>query len=110
MQNVAIKFESVRVLNDENAEAEGCGSYEVNRQVTMIRVRMLVRLSDLYIEILELSPQGNTDFVTDGSHRGNLSKDLQLIDAQWTTRDSGRSGKLQLRAAPSAICAPASSL
>jgi len=109
-QNVVITLESVRALNDQNAEALGCGSYEVNRQVTMIRVRMFVRLSDLYVEIMELSPQGSTSFETDGSHRGNLSKDLQSIDTQWTTRGSGQRGELHLRAASSAVCAPASSL
>jgi hypothetical protein len=110
VQNVVITLESVRALNDQNVEAVGCGSYEVNRQVTMIKIRMFVRLSDLYVEIMELSPQGNTSFETDGSHRGNLSKDLQLIDAQWTTRGSGQRGELHLRAASSAVCAPASSL
>ena len=110
IQNVVITLESVRALNDQNVEAMGCGSYEINRQVTMIKVRMFVRLSDLYVEIMELSPQGSTSFETDGSHRGNLSKDLQSIDTQWTTRGSGQRGTLHLRAASSAICAPASSL
>jgi hypothetical protein len=109
-QNVVITLESVRALNGQNVEALGCGSYEADRQVTRIRVRMFVRLSDLYVEIIELSPEGNTSFENDGSHRGNLSKDLQLIDAQWTTRGSGRRGSLQLRATSSAVCAPAPSL
>jgi hypothetical protein len=110
VQNVVITLEAVRALNDQNVEAVGCGSYEVNRQVTMIKIRMFVRLSDLYVEIMELAPQDSTSFETDGSHRGNLSKDLQLIDAQWTTRGSGQRGELHLRAASSAVCAPASSL
>ena len=110
VQNVVITLEAVRALNDQNVEALGCGSYEVNRQVTMIKIRMFVRLSDLYVEIMELSPQGSTGFETNGSHRGNLSKDLQLIDAQWTTQGSGQRGQLHLRAASSAVCAPASSL
>jgi hypothetical protein len=110
IQNVVITLDSVRALNDQNVEAMGCGSYEINRQVTMIKIRMFVRLSDLFVEIMELSPQGSTSFETDGSHRGNLSKDLQSIDTQWTTRDSGQRGTLHLRAASSAVCAPASSL
>ena len=110
VQNVVITLETVRALNDQNVEALGCGSYEINRQVTMIRVRMFVRLSDFFVEIMELSPQGSTSFETDGSHRGNLSKDLQRIDTQWTTRGSGQQGTLHLRAASSAVCAPASSL
>jgi hypothetical protein len=110
VQNVVITFETVRALNGQNAEAVGCGSYQVNRQVTMIRVRMFVRLPDLTMEIMELAPQGSGTFETDGSHLGHLSKDLQRIDAQWTTRTSGQRGQLQLRASPSAVCAPASSL
>ena len=107
VQNIVITFDSVQALNGQNAEARGCGTYEVGREVTKIKVRMLVRLSDLQVEIFELSPEGNTAFVTDGSHRGRLSKDLQQIDAQWTTTASGQRGQLQMRALPSATCAPA---
>jgi hypothetical protein len=107
VQNVVVIFESVRALNGQNAEALGCGTYEVGRQVTKIKVRMLVRLSDLEVEIFELSPEGDTSFVTDGSHRGRLSKDLQQIEAQWTTTGTGRQGQLQMRALSSVSCAPA---
>jgi hypothetical protein len=109
VQNVVITFEAVRALSGQDAEAVGCGSYEVNRLVTKIKVRMLVT-SDLQVEILEQSPQGSTSFETEGSHRGNLSKDLQRIDARWTTRATGQRGQLHLRAATSAVCAPAASL
>jgi hypothetical protein len=109
VQNVVITLESVRALNEQNAEALGCGSYEVGRQVTKIRVRMFVRLSDLQVEIFELSPEGSDSFETGGSHRGKLSDDLQQIEAQWTTTASGQRGQMHLRAAPSLTCAPASS-
>lgn len=109
VQNVVITFEAVRALSGQDAEAVGCGSYEVNRLVTKIKVRMLVK-SDLQVEILEQSPQGSTSFETEGSHRGNLSNDLQRIDAQWTTRATGQRGQLHLRATTSAVCAPAASL
>jgi hypothetical protein len=109
VQNVVITFEAVRALSGQDAEAVGCGAYEVNRQVTKIKVRMLVT-SDLQVEILEQSPQGSTSFETEGSHRGNLSNDLQRIDARWTSRATGQRGQLHLRAATSAVCAPAASL
>jgi hypothetical protein len=64
----------------------------------------------LQVEILEQSPQGSTSFETEGSHRGILSKDFQRIDAQWSTRATGQRGQLHLRAATSAVCAPAASL
>jgi len=109
VQNVVITLESVRALNEENAEALGCGSYEVGRLVTKIRVRMFVRLADLQVEIFELSPEGSGSFETGGSHRGKLSADLQQIEAQWITTASGQRGQMHLRAAPSLTCAPASS-
>ncbi|WP_249140125.1 MULTISPECIES: hypothetical protein [Bradyrhizobium] len=110
VQNVVITFESVRSLNERNAEALGCGVYEAGRQVTKIKVRMFVRLSDRQVEIFERSPEGIASFETGGSHRGTLSEDLQQIDAQWVTTDSGRRGQLHLRAASSATCTPATSL
>jgi hypothetical protein len=107
VQNVVITLDSVRALNEQNAEALGCGSYEVGRNVTRIKVRMFVRLSDLQVEIFELAPEGNSSFETGGSHRGKLSKDFQRIDTEWTTTSSGQRGELHLRALPAVTCAPA---
>src|SRR5262245_2396696 len=53
VQNIVIIFDQVRALNGQNAEAMGCGTYELGRQVTRIRVRMFVRLPDLKVEIFE---------------------------------------------------------
>ena len=110
VENVVITFDKVQGLNEQNAEALGCGSYEVGRRVTKIAVRMFIRLSDLEVEIFERSPEGNGAFETDGSHRGKLSPDLQQIDAQWTTRASGKHGQLHLHATGSAACEPAEDL
>jgi hypothetical protein len=110
VQNVVITFDQTHALNEQNAEALGCGSYEAGRHVTKIRVQMFVRLSDLQVEIFERSPEGSTDFETGGSHRGTLSADLQRIDAQWTTTASGQRGQLHLRAMSSADCEPAASM
>lgn len=110
VQNIVITFDQVNALNEQNVEAFGCGTYEVGRQVTKIRVRMFVKLSDLQVEIFERSPEGNGTFETDGSHRGKLSDDLQRIDARWTTTASGQRGELHLRAATSAACEPADPL
>lgn len=110
VQNVVVTFDKVNALNEQNAEARGCGSYEVGRHVTRIGVRMFIRLSDLEVEIFEQSPDDGGAFETDGSHRGKLSDDLQQIDAQWTTTASGKHGQLHLRAAASAACGPAAEL
>jgi len=108
VQNVVITLDSVRALNGQKAEAFGCGSYELGRVVTKIKVRMFVRWPDLDVEIFELAPEGNSSFETGGSHRGRLSKDFQRIDTEWTTTSSGQRGELHLRALPTVTCAPAS--
>ncbi|WP_338695024.1 hypothetical protein V5279_03145 [Bradyrhizobium sp. 26S5] len=110
VQNVVITFDQVHALNEQNAEALGCGSYEVGRRVTKIKVRMFVRLSDLEVELFERSPDGDGSFETGGSHRGKLSEDFQQIDAQWTTTATGQHGQLHLRAVASAACEPAAAL
>ncbi len=106
-QNIAITFESVRALSDEKAEAIGCAAYETGHEITKLKVRMFIRLSDLQVEIWEQSPQGDTRFEADGSQRGNFSEDLMRIDAQSV---SGRRGRLHLHAVASAVCAPVVSL
>ncbi|TWB88134.1 hypothetical protein FBZ93_119124 [Bradyrhizobium macuxiense] len=110
VQNVVITFDKVKALNEQNAEARGCGSYEIGRHVTKIGVEMFIRLSDLEVEIFERPPDGDGAFESEGSHRGKLSEDLQQIDAQWTTTASGKHGRLHLRAAASAACEPAAEL
>ena len=115
VQNVVVRFDQVRMLTDESAEATGCGAYEVGHHVTTIKVQMLVNRSDLRVQILEQSPESSSNvtsgsFVTDGSHRGHLSRDLQQIDAEWTGASGGKRGQLHLHAAPSAVCAAATPL
>jgi hypothetical protein len=105
IQNVAIRFKSVRRVDAEHAEALGCGNYNTAGIVAAIDVKMQVTLTGLEVEIWESAPD-RASFVTDGSHRGRLSRDLDAIDAEWTTRSSGQRGRLRLRAAPAAQCAP----
>ena len=73
IQNVAIRFKSVRRLDAEHAEALGCGNYNAAGIVTAIDVRMQVTLTDLRVEIWESAPD-QASFTTDGSHRGRLSR------------------------------------
>ena len=104
IQNVAIRFKSVRRIDAEHAEALGCGNYNAAGVVTSIDVKMRVTLTGLEVEIWESAPD-RTTFVTDGSHRGRLSPGLDAIEAEWTTQSSGARGRLRLRAAPAAQCA-----
>ena len=106
IQNVAIRLKTVRRVDAEHAEALGCGNYDAAGTVTSIDVKMQITLPGLRVEIWESAPD-RASFVTDGSHRGSLSQDLGAIDAQWTTQSTGQHGRLRLRAAPAAQCAPA---
>ena len=72
---------------------------------TDIRIRMIVEQRTRSVEIWESDPN-STLFVTDGSHKGTLSEDLQAIAAEWTTEGSGMKGTLRLR--PAAIWVAAS--
>ena len=97
----------MRRLDAGHVEARGCGNYDVSGHVTAIAVRMVVTLAGLEVEIFESDPD-RADFVTDGSHRGNLGADLRTIEAEWTTASTGARGHLRLEAAPAARCAPTS--
>jgi hypothetical protein len=65
-QTIAMTFESVRSLGDQKAEALGCAAFEIRHQITKMKVRMFIRLSDLRVEIFEQSPQGDTRIEVDG--------------------------------------------
>src|ERR1043166_6717199 len=108
IQKIAFRFRTVRRIDAEHAEALGCGSYNTAGEVTSIDVRMQVTLPGLQVEIWESAPN-TADFVTDGSHRGRLSRDFAAIDAEWTTLITGQRGRLRLRAARGAQCAASDS-
>jgi hypothetical protein len=106
VQIVAIQFKNVRRVDAQHVEALGCGNYNIAGVVTSIDVKMQVTLPDLEVEIWESGPD-RASFVTDGSHRGRISRTLDVIEAEWTTRSTGQHGHLRLQAAPAAQCAPA---
>src|SRR5262249_21659161 len=106
-QPVEIRFTNVRQVWEHAFEAIGCGRYDVSGVITDIRVRMLIAEANLAVELFELEPVGSAGFVVDGSHVGTLSDDLRHLVAVWTTRTSGQSGRLDLRAGGSLRCSGA---
>jgi hypothetical protein len=78
----------------------------VQNLVTDIGVQLLIDTESLAIEIREFSPSGPgaRTFVTDGSHKGHLSRDLKTIEAEWITASNGRRGQLRLAAGPKSTC------
>ena len=106
LQSVVISFRSVNGVGTDTVAAEGCGAYYASGRVTIIRIKMTVRLPDLAVTIAELDPIDESGFVVDGRHTGYFSADLQAIDATWTTRQTGERGRLRLYAAPGVECEP----
>jgi hypothetical protein len=106
-QKVAIRINLITRAGPTQVEAVGCGRYEVLDRVTDIGVQLLIDTESLAIEIREFSPSGAgaRNFVTDGSHKGRLSRDLKTIEAEWTTLSDGRRGRLRLEAGPAITCA-----
>jgi hypothetical protein len=106
-QTVEIRIERVARSGPGQVEALGCGRYEAAGSVTVIAVRMLIDVADLRVEIWERVPESDAPgFMTDGSHRGRLTDKLRTIDAEWTTRATGATGRLQLHATSEANCVP----
>lgn len=106
IQSVVMSFRAVKGAGGDTVEAEGCGVYSSGEQMTTIRVKMSVHLPSLAVTIWELDPIDERGFVVNGSHEGHLSDDLQVIDAIWTTRETGEHGRLRLHAAPGVECEP----
>jgi hypothetical protein len=90
--------------DSQRIEAVGCGRYDASGRVTNIGVRMVIDPRALDIEIWEFDPRGRASFTTDGSHKGKLVDDLRGIDAEWTTRSTGKKGRLLLRAGAAFTC------
>jgi hypothetical protein len=105
-QKVAIRINLITRAGPTQVEAIGCGRYDVLGRVTDIGIQVRIDTESLAIEIREFSPSGPgaRRFVTDGSHKGRLSRDLKTIEAEWITVSDGRRGRLQLEAAPRITC------
>jgi hypothetical protein len=104
-QKVDIMINLTRRQDDsQRVEAIGCGRYDAAGRITTIGVRLIIDARTLDIEIWEFDPRGPASFTTDGSHKGKLVDDLQRIDAEWTTRSTGKKGRLLLRAGTAFTC------
>jgi len=107
VQQVQIRINLVRRLDTSHIEAIGCGRYQVAGRVTDIGVHIRIGAPGLDIEIKEFSPSGTGApvFVTDGSHKGRLTDDLQTIETEWVTISNGQRGRLNLTAGGEVSCA-----
>lgn len=117
-QHVTIKFGRFAARGDGAVESEGPGlvRYEDEPPDRAVRFRMraVIDPATRRIELFERIDVPRSDYVTDGSHLGTVSPDLQSMSTVWTTRGTGRRGALRMNARPDEAdlaqgCAPPSS-
>lgn len=94
-----------RTNKNNEISLKGHGRYFTSKSVTEVALQGLVKLKSHDIEIWESDPVGSKNFITDGSHHGTISNDLNSINAIWATNSNKQKGKLQLQAAaPNEYC------
>jgi hypothetical protein len=112
-QHVTIQFDRVEARADGKIEATGPGLVRTDRTVPF-RIRAVIDAATRAIELFESLEVYVPDYVTDGSHVGELAADLQSMRVVWTTRGTGKRGAMELNARPARAdlaqtCAPPSS-
>jgi hypothetical protein len=95
-QEVHFNFDELAMLKGGRWELAGKGFYRIGSKMTAIEIRAEVNPAAGTIEIWEKDPD-QPDFITNGSHRGRISKDYKRIKAVWTSRDTGQKGDLDLK-------------
>ena len=97
-QNIKISISTVSSDQEGNVIGSGTGTYKTVNGETQIGIRFKINPATLSFEMWETNPNGNTEFIVDGSHVGQITEDLNLIKAVWTTSNTGKKGDLLLRA------------
>ncbi len=100
LQVVEVSLGEPHLTADGAVVAEGMGAYLTNGRITKIDVTWRVDPSDLRFEMWEHDAKGAgaSQFITDGSHVGQVSLDFCRVKATWTTEPSGDQGTLLLTA------------
>ncbi len=97
-QDVFITIANLSVDSSGNVIAAGFGEYRDAKSDAKINIKIKISPKSLRFEMWEMNPQGKAELITDGSHVGIISKDLQVITAVWTTTNTGKQGDLLLKA------------
>ncbi len=105
-QVVRIAFTRAAFRADGRFELNGDGRvryrHEPHGETVPFRMRAIVEPATRRIEMFEALDAPRPDYVTDGSHVGELAPDLQSMRLVWTTRSTGRRGALELYSRPPA--------
>lgn len=102
IQNIRVRFSSINYGSGGKISAKGGGYYNINGKLLYSEVRVELDRKSLRFEMWEKSTNDD-NFVSDGSHLGRISPDFSTVTATWTTRKTGETGKLQLKALDSCI-------
>jgi hypothetical protein len=117
-QYVTIAFARVSAGAEGRIMAEGSGlvryTDEPPAKAVPFRIRAIIEPATRRIELFEALDVPRIDYVTDGSHVGDLAPDLRSMRTVWTTRGTGHRGTMELHARPAQAdlaqtCAPLSS-
>jgi len=96
IQKVEFNFGTQKLNKEGYFLLSGKGLYVTVGKKTNIAIMSLVNPKTHEIQIWELLPDSD-NFVTNGSHIGNISSDLMDIEAIWKTKGTGEQGVLKLR-------------
>lgn len=117
-QQVTVVFHHAAARADGRIELKGPGfvryEHEPPQRGVPFTMQAVVEPATRRIELFETIDTPRVDYVTNGSHVGELAEDLQSMQTVWTTRSDGRRGTMRLNARPARAeltqpCAPPSS-
>lgn len=94
IQVVEVQLEDSRIMDSNEVEFWGKGRYITDR-VVPIDFRVRINPETLAVEIWESNPNV-AGFVSNGSHRGHIDRELTRIEATWTSNENRHAGTLRL--------------
>jgi hypothetical protein len=95
VQPVRLTVTDISIDPDGNIFALGDGEYDKDVLVEF-SFKWSINPETLDFEMWEGEPKPSDKIVTDGSHVGEISEDLDEIEAVWTTTSTGEQGILYL--------------
>ena len=97
IQKLRIRFSNISYGSKGQVSASGTVYYNIDGKLSSSEAKVEIDRNTLRFEMWEKS-DNNPDFVSDGSHLGKITADFSAINAVWTTKSNGETGKLKLKA------------
>ena len=95
VQPVTMTITDITIDPDGNVFALGNGEYDKGHMVEF-DFKWSINPETLDFEMWESAPMSTEDLETEGSHVGEISEGLDVIEAVWTTTSTGEQGDLYL--------------